>query len=139
MHGAGFTWFGRALLASVVAVDATPQGPVRIRASSTEIGQGKDTVLPKLPKMRWGPSDIIGWCAPIPREVPDSGPTVASRTVMVVGKLVHSACLALRQKLQEAGLVGESYTAAEFVSACGIFHQLAGPARRKSVSAAGGD
>ena len=133
MHGAGFTGSGERYLASVVAVDATPQGLVRIRASSTEIGQGKDTVFTQIAQDALGiPSELIEVVRPDTAEVPDSGPTVASRTVMVVGKLVHSACLALRQKLQEAGLVGESYTAAEFVSACGIFHQLGGVLRVES-------
>jgi CO/xanthine dehydrogenase Mo-binding subunit len=65
-------------------------------------------------------------------EVPDSGPTVASRTVMVVGKLVQSACQELRRKLSEGGLLGESYTPTEFASACDIFHQLGGVLRVES-------
>ncbi len=51
-------------------------------------------------------------------EVPNSGPTVASRTVMVVGKLVQSAALGIRQTLTGSGLLGESYSPEEFRTAC---------------------
>ena len=133
MHGAGFTGSGERYLASVVAVDATPQGTVRIRASSTEIGQGKDTVFTQIAQDVLGlPSDMIEVVRPDTAEVPDSGPTVASRTVMVVGKLVQSACQELRRKLSEGGLLGESYTPTEFASACDIFHQLGGVLRVES-------
>jgi CO/xanthine dehydrogenase Mo-binding subunit len=131
--GAGFTGSGERYLASVVAVDATPAGIVRIRASSTEIGQGKDTVFTQIAQDALGlPSSMIEIIRPDTAEVPDSGPTVASRTVMIVGKLVHNACLELRRKLSEGGLLGESYTAEEFAAACGIFHQLGGPLRVES-------
>ena len=133
MHGAGFTGSGERYLASVVAVDATPQGTVRIWASSTEIGQGKDTVFTQIAQDVLGlPSDMIEVVRPDTAEVPDSGPTVASRTVMVVGKLVQSACQELRRKLSEGGLLGESYTPTEFASACDIFHQLGGVLRVES-------
>lgn len=133
MHGAGFTGSGERYLASVVAVDATPQGTVRIRASSTEIGQGKDTVFTQIAQDVLGlPSHMIEVVRPDTAEVPDSGPTVASRTVMVVGKLVQSACQELRRKLSEGGLLGESYTPTEFASACDIFHQLGGVLRVES-------
>ena len=51
-------------------------------------------------------------------EVPNSGPTVASRTVMVVGKLVESAARGIQQTLTLAGLLGDSYSADEFRAAC---------------------
>jgi len=50
--------------------------------------------------------------------VSNSGPTVASRTVMVVGKLVQSAAFGIRQTLISSGLLGESYSAGEFRAAC---------------------
>jgi CO/xanthine dehydrogenase Mo-binding subunit len=51
-------------------------------------------------------------------EVPNSGPTVASRTAMVVGKLVQSAALGIRQTLVSSKLLPESYSADEFRTAC---------------------
>jgi len=51
-------------------------------------------------------------------EVPNSGPTVASRTVMVVGKLVQSAALGIKQTLISSKLLKDDYTAGEFSVAC---------------------
>ena len=42
MHGAGFTGSGEVHLASVVDVEATAEGRVRVLAASTEIGQGTE-------------------------------------------------------------------------------------------------
>ncbi|MFN2599039.1 MAG: xanthine dehydrogenase family protein molybdopterin-binding subunit, partial [Pyrinomonadaceae bacterium] len=53
--------------------------------------------------------------------VPNSGPTVASRTCMIVGKLVESAALGLRQTLRGAGLLAESYSSDEWGAACRLY------------------
>jgi CO/xanthine dehydrogenase Mo-binding subunit len=53
--------------------------------------------------------------------VPNSGPTVASRTCMVVGKLVETAVLGLRQQLLSASLLPENYTSKDFRDACKTF------------------
>ena len=50
--------------------------------------------------------------------MPNSGPTVASRTVMVVGKLVQSAALGIRQTLTALGKLQDSYSPEEFRAAC---------------------
>jgi len=51
-------------------------------------------------------------------QVPNSGPTVASRTVMVVGKIVQSAAQGIKQTLRAAGVLGDSYSPEEFRAAC---------------------
>ena len=48
MHGAGFTGSGEDHLASVVAVEATADGRVRVLAASTEIGQGTNTIFSQI-------------------------------------------------------------------------------------------
>lgn len=134
LHGAGFTGSGELMLGSKVVVDATETGLVRVRASSTEMGQGKNTVLTQIAQDALGvPTARIEIVQPDTSEVPDSGPTVASRTVMVVGKLVHKACLALKQKLMDGGLLAPGYTAAEFAAACAAFHAKAGPLSAESL------
>ena len=55
---------------------------------------------------------------PDTHEVPNSGPTVASRTVMVVGKLVQSAAVGIRKTLIASGMLSDSYTPEEFRAAC---------------------
>ena len=92
MHGAGFTGSGEDHLASIVTVEATVEGRVRVLTSSTEIGQGTNTVFSQIAAdalgIDVGTIDIV---QPDTAAVPNSGPTVASRTCMVVGKLVESA------------------------------------------------
>jgi CO/xanthine dehydrogenase Mo-binding subunit len=58
--------------------------------------------------------------------VPDSGPTVASRTVMVVGKLVETACLSLRQTLLDSKLLASGYDAAAFRAAAVAYRKRHG-------------
>jgi CO/xanthine dehydrogenase Mo-binding subunit len=111
MHGAGFTGSGERYLQSVVGIEATAQGRVRILASSTEIGQGTNTILTQIAAEALGlPYEQVEIAQPDTAGVPNSGPTVASRTCMVVGKLVESAAFGLRQTLGD-------YTARTFAAA----------------------
>jgi CO/xanthine dehydrogenase Mo-binding subunit len=104
MHGAGFTGSGEDYLKSVVGLEATPEGRVRILVASTEIGQGTNTILSQIAADALGISyDSIDMARPDTAGVPNSGPTVASRTCMIVGKLVESAALGLKQSLAQSG------------------------------------
>lgn len=119
MHGAGFTGSGEVYLASVVGIEATPTGGVRVLTSNTEIGQGTYTIFSQIAAQALGiDAEMIEIAQPDTANVPNSGPTVASRTTMIVGKLVESAALGLRQTLTGNGLLGESYSAEEFAAAC---------------------
>src|SRR3989442_520077 len=60
-------------------------------------------------------------------KVPNSGPTVASRTCMIVGKLVESAVLGLKQTLVGSSLLPDRFTQAEFQKACGDYIERFGP------------
>jgi len=119
LHGAGFTGSGEEFLASVVAVEASAEGRVRVLAASTEIGQGTNTVFTQIvaDALRLDPARI-DIAPPDTAAVPNSGPTVASRTTMIVGKLVESAALGLKQTLVSSGLLGEKYSQQEFQRAC---------------------
>ncbi|MEP6742031.1 MAG: molybdopterin cofactor-binding domain-containing protein, partial [bacterium] len=119
MHGAGFTGSGEVYLASVVGAEATSEGRVRILAASTEIGQGTNTIFSQIAAEALGvDGDLIDVSQPDTASVPNSGPTVASRTCMVVGKLVESAVLALKQTLIGSGLLKDDYSQTEFQEAC---------------------
>ncbi|HEV2883954.1 MAG TPA: xanthine dehydrogenase family protein molybdopterin-binding subunit [Pyrinomonadaceae bacterium] len=119
MHGAGFTGSGEVYLASVVGAEATPEGNVKVLAASTEIGQGTNTVFAQIAAEALGvDDDVIEVAQPDTANVPNSGPTVASRTSMVVGKLVESAVLGLKQTLVGAGLLSDDYSTADFREAC---------------------
>jgi CO/xanthine dehydrogenase Mo-binding subunit len=119
LHGAGFTGSGERYLASVVGVEGCANGKVRVLVSSTEFGQGTKTVLCQIAAETLGlPYDDVEIAQPDTEEVPNSGPTVASRTVMVVGKLVQSAARGIQQTLIASGLLREAYSQNEFRDAC---------------------
>ena len=108
---------------SVVGAEATAEGRVRILAASTEIGQGTNTIFSQIAAEALGvDADLIEVAQPDTSNVPNSGPTVASRTCMVVGKLVESAVLGLKQTLIGSGLLPRSYTQSEFQKACREIH-----------------
>jgi len=122
MHGAGFTGSGERYLQSVVAVEATREGRVRVLSSSTEIGQGTNTIFSQIAADALGIGyDQIDVGRPDTAEVPNSGPTVASRTCMVVGKLVESAAIGLKQTLVNSGILKQEYTPKEFRQACAAY------------------
>ena len=119
MHGAGFTGSGEVYLQSVVSAEATAEGKVRILAASTEIGQGTNTIFSQIASEALGLDlDSFEIVQPDTGRVPNSGPTVASRTSMVVGKLVESAVLGLKQTLLGSGLLSPAYNEADFRNAC---------------------
>jgi len=128
MHGAGFTGSGEVYLESVVGAEATAEGRVRILAASTEIGQGTNTIFSQIAAEALGvDTDLIEVSQPDTANVPNSGPTVASRTCMVVGKLVESAVLGLKQTLAGSGLLQENYGSGEFAEACRNYIKSFGP------------
>ncbi len=130
MHGAGFTGSGEKYLQSVVGCEATPEGRVRVLAASTEIGQGTKTVFAQIAADALGLDyDAVEVVQPDTADVPNSGPTVASRTTMIVGKLVESAALGLRENLKAAGLIGDSYGDEEWARACAEYARRHGALR----------
>jgi len=119
LHGAGFTGSGERYLASVVAVEGCADGTVRVLVSSTEFGQGTNTVLCQIAAEALNlPYDDVQIAQPDTNRVPNSGPTVASRTAMVVGNLVRSAALGVNQALIAAGTLSDKYSPEEFRAAC---------------------
>jgi len=98
-HGAGFTGSGEVYLASKASLEATPTG-VRILVASTDIGQGQRTVHAQIVAEALGlPFEAVEVEAADTAFVPDSGPTVASRTTMVVGGLLKRCAEEMRERL----------------------------------------
>jgi CO/xanthine dehydrogenase Mo-binding subunit len=99
-HGAGFTGSGEVMLDSRLHLEGHADGSVEILCANTEMGQGQITVFVQLAADRLGyPPANISIAQPDTHRVPDSGPTVGSRTAMVVGLLVEKACDDLRRRL----------------------------------------
>ncbi|HKD64689.1 MAG TPA: xanthine dehydrogenase family protein molybdopterin-binding subunit [Candidatus Acidoferrales bacterium] len=127
-HGAGFTGSGEEHLASEVAAEATREGRVRVRAASTEMGQGTNTIFSQIAGEALGiDHEQIEIVQPDTANVPNSGPTVASRTSMIVGKLVETAALEIRAKLMNSGYLSSEYNATEFAAACRRYADEIGP------------
>ena len=118
-HGSGFTGSGERILNSLAGLDVTPERKVRVLVSNTEFGQGTNTVLTQIAAESIGIDyeDII-MAAADTGMVPNSGPTVASRTVMVVGRLIERAGVQLVEMLREHAGLGAKFTPKEFFAAC---------------------
>ena len=102
-HGAGFTGSGEAKMGSVAALELTAEAEIRVLIAATEIGQGTKTIFPMLVADELGvPVEAVDVARPDTSVVPDSGPTVASRTAMVVGRLVVEAARRLRSRVEAA-------------------------------------
>ena len=98
-HGAGFTGSGEVMLASKASLELTPDG-ARILVGSTEMGQGARTTLAQIVAETLGwPVDRVEVAEPDTARVPDSGPTVASRTCMVVGGLLKACAEEMKRRL----------------------------------------
>ena len=98
-HGSGFTGGGEVKLASKASLALTGRG-ARILVASTEIGQGTRTMHAQIVADTLGlPYDCIDVNAADTAVVPDSGPTVASRTCMVVGRILQRCAEEMRERL----------------------------------------
>jgi CO/xanthine dehydrogenase Mo-binding subunit len=103
-HGAGFTGSGEQRLAGKAEVAVTTEGLFEVRSSSTDIGQGSITMFTQIAAAALDiDATHVTIVDPSTAAVPDSGPTVASRTCMVVGSLVDQAARALKLKLEAWG------------------------------------
>jgi len=108
-HGAGFTGSGEVRLSSKAKLELTPTG-VRVLVSSTDIGQGTRTMHAQIVADSLGvPYEAVEVAQPDTALVPDSGPTVASRTCMVVGKILLQCAHEMREKMR--GLTPAEYFA----------------------------
>ncbi|MDD5004259.1 MAG: molybdopterin-dependent oxidoreductase, partial [Acidithiobacillus sp.] len=126
-HGAGFTGNGELHLASRVSLQALANGHVEILCSNTEMGQGAATTLVQIAADALGlPMDRVHLAQTDTSRVPNSGPTVASRTCMVVGELIQKAAEQLLQRLRETAALAVSHDAQSFAAACARLWAAAG-------------
>jgi CO/xanthine dehydrogenase Mo-binding subunit len=108
-HGSGFTGGGELKLASKATLELTQRG-AQILVASTEIGQGTRTMHAQIVADALGvPYDCIDVADADTGRVPDTGPTVASRTCMIVGKILEDCAREMKAKL--AGATPAQYLA----------------------------
>jgi CO/xanthine dehydrogenase Mo-binding subunit len=111
-HGAGFTGSGEAKMKAQAGVEVTADGRARVLSGSTEIGQGTRTIFCQIVADELGVDfNNVDIEDPDTSRVPDSGPTVASRTTMVVGRVVQLAAREIKDRL--TSFVAERFGAAE--------------------------
>lgn len=102
-HGCGFTGNGEAAIRGAVTVEAA-NGVITVLTGSTDIGQGTDTIFPQIVAQELGiPLSRVRMAPHDTHIVPDSGPTVASRTAMVVGGVAQIAGRKLGEQLGARG------------------------------------
>ncbi|HEY8199255.1 MAG TPA: xanthine dehydrogenase family protein molybdopterin-binding subunit [Candidatus Limnocylindrales bacterium] len=101
-HGAGFTGSGEEKMGSMASLELSAEGVVRVLIANTEMGQGTKTIFPQLVAEELGIDfDEVEMAPQDTSIVPDSGPTVASRTAMVVGGLIVNAACKLKASVEE--------------------------------------
>jgi CO/xanthine dehydrogenase Mo-binding subunit len=100
-HGAGFTGNGERKMKSPVTARLLDDGRIEVLTAMTDMGQGCAIVFPQIAAAAAGvgPEDLV-FAAPDTGEVPDSGPTVASRTTMIVGGLIARVAAELRDRVR---------------------------------------
>jgi CO/xanthine dehydrogenase Mo-binding subunit len=130
MHGAGFTGSGERRLNSLVHLDVLEDGRPQILVSSTEFGQGTNTILCQVAAQTLQlPYEDILIAQPDTSVVPNSGPTVASRTAMIVGKLVERASHQILATLREQEDLPEEHTREQFIAAAQSYRAKHGSLR----------
>ncbi len=118
-HGAGFTGNGELTLRSRAGLRVNAAGVVEILTSTTEMGQGMQTTLSWIVAEALRiPYEGVCMARPDTRDVPNSGPTVASRTCMVVGAILAQAAHKLIARLRADAALPSSYSYDEFRAAC---------------------
>jgi len=97
-HGCGFTGNGeRDIIKAVAQLKKYPDGKVEILTGNTDMGQGLSTTFVKIVARELDlPLEQIVIELPDTSRVPDSGPTVASRSIMVVGELLRRAAARMK-------------------------------------------
>jgi len=112
-HGGGFTGKGeKDILKTRVRLVKRSASEIEIRVANTEIGQGAATTLRKIVARALEiPVEHVAYIYPDTDLCPDSGPTIASRTIMIIGKLLYDCALEMKEKWQEETLeVTRGYT-----------------------------
>lgn len=118
-HGCGFTGNGeRDKIKAKFKLAKYPDDTVEILCANTDMGQGLRTTFTKIAsEILKIPVENIKFINPSTLRVPDSGPTVASRSLMNVGKLLERACKKLKSqwKSGEYQEINEDYIHPDFL------------------------
>ncbi|MCF7794307.1 MAG: molybdopterin-dependent oxidoreductase [Candidatus Cloacimonetes bacterium] len=110
-HGGGYTGNGEKVLNSEVKVIINKEANVEIYVANTDMGQGAHTTLAQMFfEAIDHPREKCWVQLPNTSKTPNSGPTVASRTIYIIGNLLQDLALEIKEKLGFENL--EEYVAA---------------------------
>lgn len=100
LHGCGFTGSGeRDHIKAVALLEKSADDVVSIRIANVDMGQGLFTTMSKIvAEVLDVDYRRINFPFPDTKYAPNSGPTVASRTVMIVGRLLERAAKRLKDE-----------------------------------------
>lgn len=119
LHGCGFTGSGESThINALVELEKNEQDEVEILIAAVDMGQGVKTTMKKIvANILDIPVEQVIYNHPDTNKVPDSGPTVASRTTMIVGGLVARAAKQLKEswKPKKRQKVSERYQQPSYI------------------------
>lgn len=102
-YGVGLGALGKHMNAAGANLVVSGDGSVSVAVGTTEIGQGMITVLSQVAAEELGCAmDLVKVVPPDTALVPDSGPTVASRTTLMSGNAVRDAAQRIKKAMQSA-------------------------------------
>lgn len=100
-YGVGLGALGKHLNPAGASVVVAADGSVTVAVGTTEIGQGMVTVLSQIAAEALGcPMDLVTVVEADTSRVPDSGPTVASRTTVMSGNAIRDAAAKIRSAME---------------------------------------
>lgn len=106
-YGVGLGALGKYLNPAGASVVVNTDATVTVAVGTTEIGQGMITVLSQIAAEALGcPVESVRVMEPDTSRVPDSGPTVASRTTIMSGNAIRDACQKIRAQMDP--VIGDS-------------------------------
>ena len=100
LHGGGFTGNGEKVLNSEIKIVIDRNADVEIFVANTDMGQGAHTTLSQMfYESLDHPSNKCRIVLPNTSKTPNSGPTVASRTIYIIGNLICKLALDVKAEL----------------------------------------
>ncbi len=100
-HGCGFTGKGEEIIRATASVEYSKQKGAVINIATVEMGQGMNTIMKQIAAESLEiPIQNVSLTRPNTCKVPNSGPTVASRTTVIVGGLIQQCCLEIKKQIQ---------------------------------------
>ena len=107
LHGGGFTGAAEDTMGTTTRV-VYKDGVFTLHTSSVDMGQGAATVLPQIAAETLGVGiEHVTHPLPDTYECPNSGPTVASRSTMFIGRVLDMTCREIIAKLK--GFLGATF------------------------------